>query len=212
MLARKFAVTSAAWLCIAFGTGAQGALSIRADQQDYSISPGDTFSVRVLLDANDATLPEDTLPDGLFSYGLKLTFDPAEASVVDSSAIHVPAALDFSGVGPGAIRNVGSGFAAVKGNVSFSTFVPYDGTTLATFQVKDLGGMAPYVLGIEIYRTLGPSEAVFVDGQAVVLDSALSFRTSSVTPVPEPGVAGLLLVGLVAVSAAGLRRNRTGAA
>ena len=52
---------------------------------------------------------------------------------------------------------------------------------------------------------LGPTEEIFVAGDGTVLDPGISFGTTQVTVIPEPGRAVLALLGFVSVL---MRRRR----
>lgn len=172
----------------------QGTFRVHFDQSAYSVIPGGTVSVGVLLDP----VPEE----GLFSYGLKIAFDQTRARVESASSVSIPPPLDFNGVlGPGAIRSIEDGSVAIKGTVDFFILppLPYDGALLAIVLLKDLGGEmgAEYSLALELYRTLGESESVFVDGLGTTLDSSLLFGTALVHVIPEP--TALMLAGVALV-------------
>lgn len=184
---------------------AQGTFRVRFDQNSYSITPGGTVSVGVVIDP----APEF----GLFSYGLKVAFDEAWARVANASAITVPAPLDHNGVlGPGAIRLVQDGLAAVKGTVDFLASPPefYSGTVLATIQLQDIGGQPgeSYPITLDIYQTLEPTESVFVTGAGETLDGFLDFGSAIVTIVPEPSTALLLSPCIFLLWSAHQRRSR----
>jgi hypothetical protein len=171
----------------------QGTFRVRFDQTSYVVTPESTLTVGIVIDPAPLS--------GLFSYGMKVVFDEAFARVEAASAISVPPPLDFNGVlGPGADRSIGSGFAAVKGTVDFFLSPPqnYGGSLLANISVKNLVNEAgqTYPLSIEIYRTLGPSESVFVNGAGEALDRQLTFGTALVHVVPEPSGLVLMILGL----------------
>jgi hypothetical protein len=170
---------------------AQGTFSVHFNQSNYNLQPGGTIPVSVVI---------DPVPGGgLFSYGVSVSFDPA-GTLLAFAGINVPKDLDFNGVlGPGASQMITDGAAAVKGTVNFS-LVPiqaYSGAVLATFLVTDRSGVAgsSTPLTLSLYRTLGPSEHVFVDGQGQALDDKLTFGSTTITVIPEPGILSLLLVG-----------------
>ncbi|MFO1499877.1 MAG: hypothetical protein U1G07_16040 [Verrucomicrobiota bacterium] len=170
---------------------AQGTFRVHFDQSSYRVSPDGSVAIGVLIDPVPLS--------GLFSYGMKVVFDDAFARVESASAISLPPPLDYNGVqGPGADRLVGSGFAAVKGTVNFelSPGQAYSGALLATFNVKNLVGAAgqSYPLSLELYRTLGPTESVFVTGAGETLDGQLAFGTTTIDVVPEPRAWFLVLL------------------
>ena len=179
--------------------------SIGFDQTDYTTEAGQALVVSVKFASPPAA--------GLFSYGLKLTHEPDPFLVPSTSAILVPAALDFNGAaGAGATKAIDPGFAGVKGTVDLfaAPIQYYPGSPLASFELH-YQTPGHYNLGLEIFRTLGPSESIFVDGNGAVLDNNLSFSTAKVEVVPEPSVLaffGWAATGLLGVMFA--RRSRKG--
>ena len=169
-------------------TVAQAGIGIHLDQDEYFVNPGEAFDAQVLLDANDLTLGDQPLASGLFSYGLRLTFNSIDAHVEDTTQINVPPELDFNGFDAGAIKDLGDGFAAVKGTIDAVAFEPYYGTLLATVSITDLTppNLAPdyYTMNMEIYRTLGPSEQVFLDFTGECLDDVITFESATVIVAP----------------------------
>jgi hypothetical protein len=163
------------------------------DRVAYVATPGQPYTVQILLGA--------PVPVGLFSYGVRVTFNDAYAQVANVAAIHVPLALDFNGVrGPGALRAVGPGFAAVKGTVDFAKqpTEPYSQTLLATLQVNadPFQFAGSYDLALEIFQTLGTNETVFVGGDGSALDPVIGFGRATVTVVPEGSSFGMIGFGL----------------
>jgi hypothetical protein len=163
-------------------TSAQPAFRVRFDQTEYAAVPGEPVTVRLLLDPVPSS--------GLFSFGIKLTFEADRAKVVDTSAITVVPPLDFNGFfGAGAFKEVGPGFAGVKGtvNVIAQPLVTYSGPLLATFSMT-LTGTSPAHLGLELFRTVSPNEDLFIDGNQVTLDSGLTFGSATLNPVAGSGL------------------------
>ena len=97
--------------CLASLSSSHGQdLTLQFDQGNYVTAPGSPLSVGVRLDQAPAA--------GLFSYGVKLFFDPASSPVNGVGSISPAAALDFNGaLGAGASKAVGSGFAGAKATV-----------------------------------------------------------------------------------------------
>lgn len=151
---------------------------IRFDQPVYRINRGQSFQVQVLIDP----------APGLSSYGVVASFPGSNASVSNTTAIILPTGLEFNGVrGSGAVKSVGSGFAAFKGTVDFAPSpAPVHGTSLlATITIKDLG-VGPYSLNLSAFNTLGATEQVFVDGMGNVLDPQITFASATVEYLPPP--------------------------
>ncbi len=171
-------------------------LPIGFEESSYQAFAGETISIGIEL--------KSTLPVGLFSYGVRLVYSPELGGVADVSGISVPPDLDFDGVlGPGARKEVGAGFGAVKGTVDiFANPVRfYSGHLLAVFDVTCVS-LGEHVLGLEIYRTIGPTETVFVRGDGVPLDEYVRFDTATLTVIPEGRTSCLLLVGMIMLGAA----------
>jgi hypothetical protein len=182
---------------------AQGTFAVRFDRSAYGAAPGETFTVTAQIDPVPV--------GGLFSFGIQLLFEPANARVSSDRAIVVPLALDFNGpAGAGALKAITPDSAAVKGSVDPAILPPqgYTGSSLASFEVTDLS-LSPgksYQLRLGLFRTLGPTESVFVSGTGEQLDGNLTFGTATVELIPEPNVVSFLLAfGLI-----GLRVRRVG--
>lgn len=178
----------------------QGFFDVRFDKSEYVVMPASHTAVKIELGS--------AIPEGLFSYGVRLVYDSILGRMVNEDDIFVPPPIDYNGAqGPGAIRAVGGGFAAVKGTVDALSIpaVYYAGTELVTFNVAALIP-GDYTLSLELYRTLGPTESVFVSGSGVVLDSQLRFGTAVLHVVPEP--ASVFLVGSGLLGMLLLRRSR----
>lgn len=189
---------SMAVMTVALGTAWAGEMQVGFDQADYLAAVGTTVPVRVEF--------KSTSPVALFSYGVRVVYLAELGGVANASAIFVPSELDFNGVlGPGAYKEVGSGFGAVKGTVDFfaNPIQYYAGSVLATFQVA-CPKVGEYDLALQLFRTLGPTEAVFVTAEGLVLDDVLSLGTAKVKVIPETGSAVLLGLGLLVLR--GVRR------
>ncbi|MCL4179870.1 MAG: hypothetical protein KJ072_19255 [Verrucomicrobia bacterium] len=180
----------------------QGVISVQFDQEEYFLQPSSLAPVVVELGT--------VIPEGLFSFGVRLVYDPILGGVVNEDAILVPPALDYNGAqGPGALKAFGQGFAAVKGTVDALAFpaVYYGGSELATFNVTALTP-GDYAVTLELYRTLGPAENIFVSGAGVTLDSQIRFGTAILHVVPEPAAGLLAMVGLfLTLSGCGMVRR-----
>ena len=186
---------------------AQAGLLIHTELDRYEVMPGESFDIRVYLDADDGLPGNQKLPNGLFSYGVKLEFDSEKLALVGSDAIRVPDALNFNGFSTGAARQIGDGFGGVKGNVDQLTSEPYEESLIASFLVKDISGGGAYEVKLSPHRTLGPSEQLFLDGAGEVLDAGMQFGAAQIVAVPEPSMAWMVLAGL-GVLACGAYRKR----
>lgn len=195
-------------LLFAASSLAHSAVTMEFERETYFVEPGKSFEVRVFLDGDGNTPGLQKLPEGLFSFGVRVDFDPNAVSLSDVAGIQVPSALDFNGFSSGAARATGQGFAGAKGNIDQSLFRPYADSLLATFQFRDLGGDKPYRLDLKIFRTLGDSEQVFLDGSGAVLDRDVVLSSAQVTAVPEPVNGALLLTGLASLVVSAWHRRR----
>lgn len=183
----------------AFG---QGTFAVRFDQSRYAVDPGGTFQVSALIDPVPA--------GGLFSFGVQLLFEPTNVQIASDRAIVVSAALNFNGpAGIGALKVIGPGSAGAKGSIDPSILPPqgYIGSSLVSFQITDLS-LAPgqsYQVRLGLFRTLGPTESVFVSGNGEQLDNDIAFGTALVEVVPEPSIVWILLTAALAI---GLTRKQ----
>lgn len=174
----------------ALAASGQGSFTIGFDRDVYQIQPGQTFTARVLMEPQSLS--------GLFSYAILVQMDATKARVNGPFGIAVPEDLEFNGVvGAGAFREVGEGYAGVKGTVDFFglPLSVYQGSLLASFAITDLSS-APgeYLLTLRGFNTLGPTEQLFVAGDGQVLDDFITYRGATVQVVPEPAPLALLLV------------------
>lgn len=181
-----------------WANGAEEPVYIDFGKTTYTSAPGERFNVTVQL--------RSPLEGGLSSYGVKLLFPSTEA-IVEKLTFLEPA-LNFNGPqGSPAITEFGPGFAAVKGTIDFfaQPMQYFSGTRIVEFEVLNLSS-GEYALSLELYRTLGPTESIFVNGGGSVLDQRLVF--GSATVVPEPGsIIVFLLAGAIASSRRILRRR-----
>lgn len=185
---QQLVAVCAIWPLIVAG---QGTLSVGPSQSGYFVRPNESVAISVVIDA--------TIPAGLFSYGVRLEFDPAKLVATATQPVMVPMALNFNGVeGIGALIGSGNGWLGVKGTVDISALPlqAYSGTLLATFLLADLTGVVgeTYEFDLTFFNTLGASETIFVDGLGRGLDDRISFGSGFVTIVPEPSTLGILAV------------------
>lgn len=168
-------------------------LPIGFDSSEYHVAPGASFSVSVVLPA---------LPNGLFSYGVRLALPVPDVSATGSQSIVVPTPLDFNGTaGPGALQQITGNFLGVKGTVDFNAVnAAYKGALLTTFNLKNEAGIGQsYTLTLDVFRTLGESETVFVDGVGNNLDPRIVFGSATVLVVPEPSLTALICLACALV-------------
>ncbi len=169
---------------------AASSLTVGFEQPHYEVNVGQAFSVNVVL---------PPLANGLFSYGIRLNLPAGKVVPGASDAVLVPFPINYNGTaGAGAFRQISTDYIGVKGTINFDAALePYKGALLTTFNLKNQAGMGDtYTLTLDLFRTLGPTETLFVDGIGVNLDPLITFGTASVTVVPEPSVAILLSLPL----------------
>jgi hypothetical protein len=96
--------------------------------------------------------------------------------------------------------------AGAKGSVDPAVLPPqgYADPTLVTFSMTDLSRTAgkSYQLRLGLFRTLGPTESVFVSGNGEKLDDELTFGTATVEIIPEPaGLFWMTMGGFLVMAA-----------
>jgi len=161
----------------------QGVIAVRFDRAVYQVLPQQVFTVSAVIDPVPGA--------GLYSFGLRLNFDPRKVHFSSTAPVVVPPTLNFNGVlGQGVLVETGEGWIGVKGTVDFAVLPieAHRGESLATFQLQEAGGLNGEVsnLAWEFYRTVGPSETLFVDGLGNDLDGRISFGTAQLQVIPEP--------------------------
>jgi hypothetical protein len=164
-------------------------LRVGFDASAYSVKAGEAIPIRVEFTS--------TAPVALFSYGFRLLYDPASGVALNSADITVPAALDFNGPeGANAVVEMAAGVAGVKGTVNFfgDPIQYYGDSLLSTFQFRPLS-VGEYDLRLELFRTLGQTEDVFVSADGAKLDAQISFGQAKLSVIPEPGTSHLFLIG-----------------
>ncbi len=164
-------------------------LRVGFDAGAYSVKAGEAIPIRVEFTS--------TTPVALFSYGFRLLYDPACGAALNPADITIPAALDFNGPeGANAVVETTAGLAGVKGTVNFfgDPIQYYGDTLLSTFQFRPLF-MGEYDLRLELFRTLGQTEDIFVAADGTKLDSQISFGQAKLSVIPEPGTSSLFLLG-----------------
>ncbi len=167
------------------------AVNVGFDQASYQVAPGQAYSVNVVLPA---------LPNGLFSYGIRLILPAGKALAAASDSVVVPAPLNFNGTaGAGALKEIGADALGVKGTVDFETIAAsYHGTLLATFNLQNVAAAGQtYSLSLDLFRTLGATETLFVDGAGVPLDQSIALGSALVVVIPEPSTLSLLALPLL---------------
>ncbi|MAE68100.1 MAG: hypothetical protein CMJ18_27950 [Phycisphaeraceae bacterium] len=156
---------------------------VHFDLPEYDVPAGSTFDVQVLIDLDDVTPGDQVPPPGLFSAGIRLTFDDANALVAGAEAVALPVDLDENGLGGPALVEVGPGFAGFAAAIGFSATEGYMQTLLATITLTDRGS-APYPINLELF--FDPPTDNFLDFDGTALDGTLALGSAIVRPdVPE---------------------------
>jgi hypothetical protein len=198
---RTLCVTAiAALACVGLATTSQAGVIVHFDQAAYSVSPGGTVSVQVLLDMDSTTVGDQVPANGLLSMGFKITYPGAKVEVTDASAIVLPAELNSDGLGGPAPRAFGAGYVGAAGALSLSATSGYKNSLLATVTIHDLApAQDSYTLALGKYYQPGDNFVQY--GALQNFDSSISFGTATVNVVPEPvsaallGLSGLMLLG-----------------
>lgn len=156
------------------------AVQIEFDQPSYSAITGAEVTVEVRIDH------EGRIPESLFSYGIRLV--PDDTTGLTLTAITVPAELDYNGFSSGARIDADPAILGAKGNINLGSG-NYAGTLIATY-VFSYDSPGTYNLGLEIYRTLGENEDVFIDGDGVTIDDLIEPIAATATltvidPIPD---------------------------
>lgn len=166
----------------------QAGIAVRFGASSYPVAAGSAYTVSILVDGDDQQPGDQPVAQGLFSFGLRMVFPPASASVAGEGLAVVPA-LDYAGLVPGAKTEQGPDYVLCRGNVAFvGKPEAFPGGTLLTVTLRNLAPVqSRYVLSLESART-NSAENVFVDGAGRPLDSTITYGRAEVvvTPAPTP--------------------------
>jgi len=184
-------------------TAAGAAPIVLLDQPSYTVAPGGSLTVNVLIDGDSSAPGLQPVAGGLQSAGILLKFSPVNAVVPTESQVVVVPALDDDGFGGPPTKR------AVPGEAGFSGFVEflspsYTGNLLATITLTNLALSGSYQITPDLFYPLNDSRTNFVDGSLEDIDALITFAPSTVS-VPEPGTA--FLVTLVAGGLLARRRR-----
>lgn len=154
------------------------------ERSTYTVSPGDSFEVRVYLDMDENT-PGDQLPaSGLFSVGAQITYDPANATSTVNDIV-LPAAVDGNGIGGPAFKDAGAGYVGAAGVVDFDATEGYMDSLVMTVTITDLA-TGTYPLDVEFYFVPPTANFVEYDPPTRVLDEEITnFVSTTVQALPN---------------------------
>ena len=160
-------------------------ITVQLDQPVYVVnSPGDSIIAQILIDGDSDKEGLQPVDHGLFSAGLKITFDEVKAAVNSPSDVTVQRELNYFGFGaPALVATTPSGEVSFHGNVSQSDLplAPYHGTILGSVVLSNLANPADrYPLTLDFNRDLGINQDFFVDSTGVTRDSMITFISSEV--------------------------------
>lgn len=177
---------------------ALAAPTIHLDSGTFSVTPGGTFSVKILLDDDSGTAGDQPTAAGLLAAAVRVNFPPADANVASIAQIVVNGSLNNDGFGNPPVRAIDAGTAGFDGDVQ-DTNAPYRGTLLGTITITNTAPQgASYPIGLAFfYPKPGDTRDNFVAGgpNFEVLDPQVTFAGQSiVTVVPEPA-GGLIVAG-----------------
>jgi hypothetical protein len=183
---------------------AEAASRLSFEQPSYSITAGASFSVTVTIDGNPNTPALDPVPDGLFSYGFEVGFPAATAEASQPIGAIAVSALNYNGFAQPAQYVATSAYSALRGNINQFSMIPYTGTQVATFYLKDKSQQAgSYELQLAIHD-FAPTDDEFVDGAGRPMDATLQLGKAVIVvtlptppaPPPLPALSELLSIAL----------------
>lgn len=198
--------TAIAWVMLGLflPAGAPAAIIVHTDQPTYGVLPGQSFAIDILIDADGASPGDQFIPGGLFSMGVVLMFNQADASVAHGSDIALPAKLDSNGLGGPADKSVGAGRAGAAGALDLFDPLPYGQPLLATITLTNLATSGSYTLDLDRFYS---TKANFLDFGGTLLDPQITFSSATVNVVPEPSIAAIVFAAAVLH----IHRRRVGA-
>lgn len=202
-LVQSIAVIAAvAWFALS-PRAAHGEVLLRVVPADQWLEPGQEFAIQVRLDSDPGAAGDQGFPEGLFSYGFQLTFDPARVALADDAdaAVAVPAPLDFTGFSPGARIESAPGLIVVKGNVNPADPARKIHTEplLATVRMRDRAGAGTVSNLVPDVHRFFPTEDVFLtesgrnlDAELVSIPAVIAVSDGpearlAITRLPSPG-------------------------
>ena len=150
------------------------------------LAPAQTsvLELKVVVDSDTGIAGAQPIPNGLFSYGFIVRFDPARLQPLVHGPVTVEPALDHSGFANGALINQASGFLTVKGNIIPSGRPMLVRNSRSCVSRPLARRPPPTSVTIEVFEQR-PSEAVFVDGAGSGLDPLIVPRPSTGPCLPR---------------------------
>ncbi len=166
--------------------GVSAGIAVRFEAPEYTVNGSGEFTVRVVIDGDDQVPGFQPIANGLFHFGVKVSFTPAQVET-NRESLEVVATLDYSGLVPGAAVEIGDGFLSSKGNIILSTPTSQPFLENILFALT-FANRAPvgsqYELQLSSAASL-PSETLFLDGKGKPLDDTVTFGSGSVTVLPD---------------------------
>jgi hypothetical protein len=170
----------ALWLAGGLLPGWAQSYTIGFGQATYNVVTGQSFAIPAVI----SPVPSN----GLFSESLSFTLSPSNA-VGGITSLTVPLALNHIGVPTNspAVIAVSNSFALVRGTINaLVNPAPYTNSLLALLAITNLP-VGSFTLSSALYKPLGPTESVVLDGNGTVLDPQITFAPATLVVQPPPG-------------------------
>ncbi len=103
MWSRRIHLSTGFWVLFLFAAvlapGARAAgVIVHFDKDLYIVhGPGEEIQAMILIDADPNREGDQPVPDGLYSFGVKMSFNPAKGDVNSVLDVAVPPELDYFG-------------------------------------------------------------------------------------------------------------------
>jgi hypothetical protein len=166
---------------------AAAGIHIRFDAPTYAVTAGGEFTVGIAIDGDDRTSGDQPVPNGLFSFGIRINC-PSTNAVTKTQWLNVVSPLDNAGLVPGAVVQQGDGYITAKGNIVLTSSIspPYGGTALLTLNcVNRFPSAGRYSISLASAAT-SPSQTLFVDGLGNALDASITYGVADVIVRSDP--------------------------
>jgi hypothetical protein len=168
-------------LDLCFGcASASAAVSFQFEKPSMTVESGEEFVASIQIDADASQGGVQPLENGLFSFGIKVEFDPAVLEIGADGVFVVPA-LNYSGFIPGAEVQVNANNIIIKGNILLESqnSPPYEGSLIAEIVFRNIGASPRAALTLDSARS-NPNEVLILDGQGNALDNTAQFHAAEV--------------------------------